>query len=131
MGIHKLLVVDKNDHLRGLYTLSDIERIIDESNHHHKPARDDSFRLLCGAAVSIPRDKDGKIDEDTLVEHVGAMIDQGLNLVAVSTAHGHTDGVGKSTRLLRETFKEITIMAGNVTSGEGYDFLSEAGSKCY
>ena len=67
------------------------------------------------------RDKDGKIDEGTLVEHVGAMIDQGLNLVA-STAHGHTDGVGKSTRLLRETFKEITIMAGNVTSGEGYDF---------
>jgi len=128
MGIHKLLVVDKNDRLRGLYTLSDIERIIDESNRHHKPARDDNFRLLCGAAVSIPRDKDGKIDKDTLVEHVGAMIDQGLNLVAVSTAHGHTDGVGKSTRLLRETFKEITIMAGNVTSGEGYDFLSEAGA---
>ena len=54
MGIHKLLVVDKEDRLRGLYTLSDIERIMEESRDHVKPARDSNFRLLCGAAVSVP-----------------------------------------------------------------------------
>ena len=52
MGIHKLLVVDKDDRLRGLYTLSDIERIMEENRDHLKPARDSKFRLLCGAAVS-------------------------------------------------------------------------------
>ena len=46
MGIHKLLVVDKEDRLRGLYTLSDIERIIGENRDHLKPARDSKFRLL-------------------------------------------------------------------------------------
>ena len=61
MGIHKLLVVDDNDKLCGLYTLSDIERIIGEAGNHLKPARDHNFRLLCGAAVSIPRLEDGKI----------------------------------------------------------------------
>ena len=55
MGIHKLLVVDKEDRLRGLYTLRDIERIMEENRDHLKPARDEKFRLLCGAAVSTPR----------------------------------------------------------------------------
>ena len=94
MGIHKLLVVDEEDRMCGLYTLSDIERIMDESSDHLKPSRDTNFRLLCGAAVSVPRDDDGSILRDSLVEHVGEMVDQGLNLVAISTAHGHTKGVG-------------------------------------
>ena len=48
MGIHKLLVVDQQDRLRGLYTLSDIERIMGENRNHLKPARDSKFRLLWG-----------------------------------------------------------------------------------
>src|SRR5262245_9997934 len=56
VGIHKLIVVDKNDHLRGLFTISDIERILAErSAHTLKPARDENFRLLCGAALSATR----------------------------------------------------------------------------
>src|SRR5204862_2881343 len=51
-GIHKLLVVDDQDRLHGLFTLSDVERIIQERNAQFKPARDSHFRLLCGAAVS-------------------------------------------------------------------------------
>ena len=74
MGIHKLLVVDQQDRMRGLYTLSDIERIMDESSDHLKPSRDEKFRLLCGAAVSVPRDKQGKIDKDSLIDHVGQMV---------------------------------------------------------
>jgi IMP dehydrogenase len=128
MGIHKLLVVDKEDKLRGLYTLSDIERIMEENRDHLKPARDSKFRLLCGAAVSTPRKKDGQLDKDSLGEHVSEMVEQGLDSVAVSTAHGHTKGVGEATRFIRESFPDLTIIAGNVTSGEGVEFLADAGA---
>ena len=49
-GIHKLLVVDDDDHLRGLFTMSDVERIAHERRAQFKPARDAQFRLVCGAA---------------------------------------------------------------------------------
>ncbi len=128
MGIHKLLVVDKEDRLRGLYTLSDIERIMEENREHLKPARDSKFRLLCGAAVSTPRQKDGQLDEESLGYHVSEMVEQGLDAVAVSTAHGHTKGVGQATKFIRKTFPDLTIIAGNVTSGEGVEFLADAGA---
>ena len=128
MGIHKLLVVDEKDCLCGLYTLSDIERIMEETRDHLKPARDDNFRLICGAAVSANRTPDGDLNRELLLEHVGAMRDEGLDVVAVSTAHGHTKGVGDAVRTIREEFPEINILAGNVTSGEGVEFLAEAGA---
>ena len=128
MGIHKLLVVDKEDRLRGLYTLSDIERIMEESREHVKPARDSKFRLLCGAAVSVPRKQDGEIDRKNLHAHIEEMVEQGLDVVAVSTAHGHTKGVGDATKFIRESFPDLTIMAGNVTSGEGVEFLADSGA---
>ncbi|MAK28630.1 MAG: malate dehydrogenase, partial [Opitutae bacterium] len=111
MGIHKLLVVDGSDRLRGLYTLSDIERIIGESSNHLKPARDENFRLLCGAAVSVPRTPDGEIDSQSLHEHVQEMVEQGLDMIAVSTAHGHTKDVGAVTASLRREFPDLAIMA--------------------
>ena len=128
MGIHKLLVVDDDDKLCGLYTLSDIERIMGEAGNHLKPARDDNFRLLCGAAISIPRLENGEIDKNGLLSHVGELVDKGLNLVAVSTAHGHTASVGQATKILRQEFCDLSVMAGNVTSGEGVQFLADAGA---
>ena len=129
MGIHKLLVVDNDDKLCGLYTLSDIERIMGEAGNHLKPARDQNFRLLCGAAVSIPRIEDGKINQNELIKHVGEMVDKGLNMVAVSTAHGHSLEVGKATKILSQEFDGLSIMAGNVTSGEGVEFLAKSGAE--
>jgi IMP dehydrogenase len=76
----------------------------------------------------VPRDDDGSILRDSLVEHVGEMVDQGLNLVAISTAHGHTKGVGDAIRLLRNAFPELPLMAGNVTTGEGVEFLGSSGA---
>ncbi|WP_309383379.1 IMP dehydrogenase [Cerasicoccus frondis] len=128
LGIHKLLVVDDNDHLHGLFTLSDIERINDEQRANMKPARDREFRLVCGAAVSAPRTSEGDLDRDRIIGHVGALIDEGLDAVAISTAHGHSEGVGQAIRLIRNEFKDLTIIAGNVTSGEGVQFLADAGA---
>lgn len=128
LGIHKLLVVDEQDRLHGLFTLSDIERINDEQRTNVKPARDRAFRLVCGAAVSAPRTSEGALDRDRIVGHVGALVNEGLDAVAISTAHGHSEGVGQAVRLIREQFPELTIIAGNVTSAEGVAFLAQAGA---
>ena len=128
VGIHKLLVVDEEDRLRGLFTLSDIERINDEQHSRLKPARDNQFRLICGAAISSNRSPEGELDKDALVGHVGRLVDEGLDVAAVSTAHGFSKGVGSMVRLIREQFPSLTIVAGNVTSGEGIEFLADAGA---
>lgn len=128
LGIHKLLVVDDNDRLRGLFTLSDIERIIEESQQSVKPARDKNFRLRCGAAISIHRNTDGSLDKDKIIEHVGRLVDEGVDAIAVSTAHGFSKGVGETIRLLRAEFKELSLIAGNVTSAEGVEYLADAGA---
>lgn len=128
IGIHKLLVVDRDDRLKGLFTLSDIERIIDEAGSELRPARDSRFRLLCGAAVGMVRRLDGSLDGDRLLAHVGSLVNEGLDVVALSTAHGHSAGVGEAIRLVRQAFPDLPIIGGNVTSGEGVDFLAEAGA---
>jgi IMP dehydrogenase len=127
-GIHKLLVVDDDDHLRGLFTMNDVERIQQERKAQFKPARDAQFRLVCGAAVSATRNAFGELDRDSILTHVGGLVERGVDVVAVSTAHGHTKGVGDTVKLLREEFPELPIMAGNVTSGAGVEFLAECGA---
>tara|TARA_Y100000385_G_scaffold263653_1_gene296340 strand:+ start:98 stop:1480 length:1383 start_codon:yes stop_codon:yes gene_type:complete len=128
MGIHKLLVVDKEDRLRGLFTLSDIERIAAESHQSVKPARDSHFRLMCGAAISAHRTPDGELDRDRILGHVSKLVEEGVDAVAVSTAHGFSKGVGDAIRLLRGEFGDLTLIAGNVTSAEGVEFLADAGA---
>ena len=128
MGIHKLLVVDREDKLRGLFTFSDVERITEESGSSSRAARDSNFRLVCGAAISTPRTPDGELDRERILEHVGRLVQEGLDAAAVSTAHGHTKGVGDAIRMLRHEFPELTLIAGNVTSGEGVEFLADAGA---
>jgi IMP dehydrogenase len=127
-GIHKLLVVDDQDYLHGLFTMSDVERIAMEQKAQFKPARDNQFRLLCGAAVSATRNAFGELDRDRIVNQVEGLLERGVDAVAVSTAHGHTLGVGNTVKMLRESFPDLPIIAGNITSGAGIDFLVEAGA---
>jgi IMP dehydrogenase len=127
-GINKLLVVDDEDRLRGLFTLSDIERITSEKQALFRPARDSQFRLVCGAAVSTPRKSDGTLDRDRIEAHVGNLINRGVDVVAISTAHGHTKGVGEAVKLIREAYQDIPIIAGNVTTAEGVEFLADQGA---
>jgi IMP dehydrogenase len=127
-GIHKLLVVDDQDRLHGLFTLSDVERITQERNAQFKPARDGSFRLLCGAAVSATRNAFGELDRERILKHVGALVERGADVVAVSTAHGHSKGVGDTVRMLRDAFPKLPIIAGNVTSATGLEYLADCGA---
>jgi IMP dehydrogenase len=128
VGIHKILVVDDADRLRGLITSSDVERITGEAKSRRKPARDAQFRLVVGAAISPVRKAGGELDRDKIVAHIGALVDEAVDVVAVSTAHGHTTGVGEVVRLVRDAFPRLPIIAGNVTSGAGVEFLADAGA---
>jgi len=128
LGIHKLLVVDDKDNLRGLFTMSDIERITQERNAQFKPARDARFHLICGAAVSATRNAFGELDREWILNHVGGLVERGVDVVAVSTAHGHSRGVGDTVRVLRDAFPKLPIIAGNVTSAAGVEFLADCGA---
>jgi IMP dehydrogenase len=128
IGIHKLLVVDEDDHLHGLITLSDVERIQQERKAQFKPARDAQFRLLCGAAVSATRNAFGELDRARILTHVGGLVERGVDVVAVSTAHGFSKGVGDMVKVLRDAFPKLPIIAGNVTSAAGVDYLADCGA---
>ncbi|MCU0783983.1 MAG: IMP dehydrogenase [Verrucomicrobia bacterium] len=127
-GIHKLLVVDDADKLRGLFTMNDVERIAQERKAQFKPARDAHFRLVCGAAVSATRNAFGELDRERILAHVGGLVERGVDCVAVSTAHGHSKGVGDAVKMLRDAFPKLPIIAGNVTSAAGVEFLADCGA---
>jgi IMP dehydrogenase len=74
------------------------------------------------------RHPDGSLDRDRIIEHVGHLVAEHVDCVAVSTAHGHTASVGDVVKLVRGAFKDLTIIAGNVTSASGVMFLAECGA---
>lgn len=125
---HKLIVVDSNDRLCGLFTLSDILKINQERRAQFKAARDSRFRLLCGAAISIIRDAQGRMDRKRMMSHIAALLDRGADIIAVSTAHGHSRDVGAAVKAIRDAFPKLPIIAGNVTSGAGVEFLADSGA---
>lgn len=128
LGINKLLVVDNENHLKGLVSISDIERIISEKQSVLKPARDSDFRLLVGAAISTIWKADGTLDNDAILEHVTNLRDEKVDAIAVSAAHGHSAGIGQVVKLLRSEFVDLTIIAGNVTSASGVEYLADCGA---
>jgi IMP dehydrogenase len=128
VGINKMLVVDDADRLRGLVTSTDVEKITSEAKARRKPARDANFRLVVGAALSTIRKADGSLDREKILTQVGHLVDERVDAIAVSTAHGHTAGVGDVVRLVHEAFPQVTLIAGNVTSGDGVRYLAECGA---
>jgi len=128
IGLNKMLVVDSADRLRGLVTSSDVEKITGEAKSRNKPARDSHFRLVVGAALSPVRHPDGSLDREKILAHVAHLVDEHVDAVAVSTAHGHTAGVGDVVKLVRGAFPHLTLIAGNVTSAAGVAYLADCGA---
>src|SRR5207244_2172928 len=114
--------------LHGLFTMSDVEKIIQERSAQFKPARDARFRLICGAAVSATRNAFGNLDRDRILAHVDALAERGVDAVAVSTAHGHSKGVGDTVRMIRDAHPDLPIIAGNVASAAAVGFLADCGA---
>ncbi|MEC6748245.1 IMP dehydrogenase [Marinilactibacillus sp. XAAS-LB27] len=113
--IEKLPLVDKNGWLSGLITIKDIEKITQFPN----AAKDKHGRLLAGAAVGITKDT---------FERAQALIDAGVDVIVVDTAHGHSAGVLREMKKIREEFPDVTLIAGNVATAEGTRALFEAGA---
>jgi IMP dehydrogenase len=113
--IEKLLVVDRNYHLRGLITIKDIEK----ATRYPNASKDQFGRLRVGAAVGATADT---------LERAGALLKVGVDIVCVDTAHGHSAMVIETVRRLRKKYPKIEIMAGNVATAEATKALIDAGA---
>ncbi|GAF75652.1 unnamed protein product, partial [marine sediment metagenome] len=112
--IEKLLVVDDRGDLQGLITIKDIEK----SERFPDASKDALGRLLCGAAVGVGTDR---------LERTEALVDAGVDVITVDTAHGHSAGVLETLVELRRTFPELPIIGGNIATAEGAEALIKAG----
>ena len=115
--IEKLPLVDENGMLKGLITIKDIEKTIQYPNS----AKDQSGRLLVGAAVGIARDT---------MERVEALIQASVDVIAVDTAHGHSTNVVNLVKSIKSRFPDLQLIAGNVATAEAARALIEAGADC-
>jgi IMP dehydrogenase len=113
--IEKLPLVDENGILKGLITVKDIQKIRDFPN----AARDAQGRLLVGAAVGVGGDAEVRVQ---------LMVEVGLDLIVVDTAHGHSAGVIDTVKRIRSSWPDLPIIAGNVVTAEGTHALIDAGA---
>ncbi|MEC0301617.1 IMP dehydrogenase [Terribacillus saccharophilus] len=113
--IEKLPLVDENGVLKGLITIKDIEKVIEFPNS----AKDKHGRLLVGAAVGVTGDA---------MTRISKLVDAGVDVLVVDTAHGHSKGVLEQVKAIKDKFPEVDLIAGNVATAEGTRALIEAGA---
>lgn len=113
--IEKLLVVDKNYKLVGLITYKDIIKV--KSQPHS--SKDSFGRLRVAAAVGVTGDT---------LDRVAALVKSGVDAIVVDTAHGHSKGVIDMVRKVRQTFKNLDVIGGNIATAEAALALAAAGA---
>ena len=113
--IEKLPLVDKKGNLKGLITIKDIEKSIQYPNS----AKDAGGRLLVGAAVGIA--------QNTL-DRVAALVDAKVDIIAIDTAHGHSEFVLRKLAEIKEKFPDVPVIAGNVATAQATKDLIEVGA---
>ena len=112
--IEKLLVVSADYELVGLITIKDIEK----ARKYPGSNKDEQGRLRVGAALGTSTD---------LLSRAEVLIDAGVDVVVLDTAHGHSQGVLDSITKLRSTFPELQIIGGNIATGEAAAALVKSG----
>lgn len=115
--IEKLLIVDKKKNLKGMITVKDIMKNIQYPNS----CKDSRGRLRVGAAVGVAKDMMGR---------ASALVNAGVDLLVIDSAHGHSKGVMDAVKKIRNKFPEVTLVAGNVGTKEGTEDLIQAGANC-
>lgn len=113
--IEKLPVINKSGKLIGLITFGDILKL----KSHPNAVKDTFGRLLVGAGVGITADT---------LQRVEALNHVGVDVICLDSAHGHTKGVIETLKAIKKQFKHLTIIAGNVATGEGALALANAGA---
>ncbi|MGQ9814207.1 MAG: IMP dehydrogenase [Candidatus Roseilinea sp.] len=112
--IEKLPLVDSAGHLKGLITVKDIQK----NREYPNAALDASGRLLCAAAIGVG---------DAGVERARALIDAGVDVIFIDTAHGHSKGVLETIPRVKR-LGDVCVVAGNVVTSQGVEDLARAGA---
>ncbi len=113
--IEKLLVVDDSGFLRGLITIKDIETVA----QHPDAALDVHGRLLCAAAIGVGGDRE---------ERAAALVEAGVDVLVIDTAHGHSQGVLAAAATVRKRFSDVTLVVGNVATADATKACIDAGA---
>ncbi|MCI9021103.1 MAG: IMP dehydrogenase [Eubacterium sp.] len=113
----KLPIVDKNNNLKGLITIKDIEKQI----KYPQSAKDEQGRLLCGAGVGITAD---------MMERVDALVNAHVDVIVVDSAHGHSKNILEAVRRIKLAYPDLQVIAGNIATREAAEALIEAGADC-
>ncbi|MEM8653835.1 MAG: IMP dehydrogenase [Pseudomonadota bacterium] len=113
--IEKLLVTDKDGKLTGLLTLKDTEKAV----LNPTACKDELGRLRVAAASTVG---------DAGFERSEALVDAGVDMIVIDTAHGHSEGVAEAVRRAKNLSNEVQIVAGNVATGEATRALIDAGA---
>ncbi|MDE1943573.1 MAG: IMP dehydrogenase [Betaproteobacteria bacterium] len=113
--LERVLVVNGNFELRGLITVKDILK----STEHPNAAKDSSGRLLAGAAVGVGEGTDAR---------VAALVEAGVDVLVVDTAHGHSQSVLDRVQWIKKHFPHIEVIGGNVATATGARALLDHGA---
>ncbi|MFL0206959.1 IMP dehydrogenase [Aquirufa sp. 2-AUSEE-184A6] len=113
--IEKLPIIDKNGKLIGLITYKDILK----RKSHPLASKDSLGRLRVGAAVGVTPD---------LLDRVQALVQVGVDVISIDTAHGHSKGVIDALKSVKKAFPTLDVIVGNIATGEAAVALAEAGA---
>lgn len=113
--IEKLPIVDDNFNLKGLITIKDIEKSI----QYPDSAKDVNGRLLVGAAVGTAANTFERVEE---------LVKAKVDVIAVDTAHGHSQGVINTVAGIKAKFPNLPVIAGNVATADAVEALVDAGA---
>src|SRR5690606_5956348 len=112
--IEKLLVVDQGE-LVGLITIKDLL----QAERFPNASKDEHGRLRVGAALGVGPDR---------VERAAALVEAGVDVLVIDTAHGHSKGVLDAVRATKEAHGNVQLVAGNVATAEATEALIDAGA---
>ena len=112
--IEKVLVLDENKNLSGLVTMKDIEK----SAQHPHATKDSSGRLRVAAAIGT---------EQNTLERAEALFEAGVDVFVIDSAHGHSKNVIDTIKTIKQSFKDIEIIGGNIATADAAKELAKAG----
>ena len=113
--LERVLVVGKNFELRGLVTVKDILK----SSEHPEASKDKLGRLRVGAAVGVGEGTEARVE---------ALIEAGVDVIVVDTAHGHSDGVLKRVKWVKRTYPRTQVIGGNIATAAAAKALVDHGA---
>lgn len=113
--LERLLVIDNNDQLKGLITVKDIQK----SSDHPFASKDNKERLIVGAAVGVGADTETRVEQ---------LVDAGVDVIVVDTAHGHSQGVIDRVNWIKKNFSKTDVIGGNIATADAAKALVDAGA---